>query len=67
MTIRDQLRAAYDRSGMSMAAIALESGVSETTVRNALLTSRNVGIENVAAIACVLRLDVLIVARRNEN
>ena len=64
MTIREQLRHAYEHTGYSVKYISAVSGVSESTVRNALFSHRNVGVENVAAVAAALNLETLQVAGR---
>lgn len=64
MTVRDQLYAAYKTSGLTVAYIAAQSGVSENTVRNILYRGRNVSIETAMAIACVLDVRAVEVPRR---
>ena len=55
MTIREQLRAAYLASGLTMTEISVASGVSENTILN-IFRGRNVTAGNLFAVASVLRV-----------
>lgn len=64
MTVYEQIRAAYLASGLSVAYIAAESGVSESTTRNLLIRGCNVGADNLFAIAAVVGLQAIAVPTR---
>ncbi len=53
MTVREQLRAAYVSSNLTVTDIAVASGVSESTVLN-IFKGRNVTVDNLFAVAGVL-------------
>jgi transcriptional regulator with XRE-family HTH domain len=54
MTVSEQIRVAFMASGYTVTYVAMKSGVSESTIRNILHTRRNVGVDNVIAVAGVL-------------
>lgn len=58
MTVSEQLRDAYQRSGLTQEEIAHRAGVSEKTLWNAL-RGRNVEAGNLIAVAKVVGLDAL--------
>jgi predicted transcriptional regulator len=64
MTVREQLRDAYLRSGMTAIDICEEAGVGRRTLFNAL-AGRPVRSENLFAICTVLRMDVIRVPSSN--
>lgn len=64
MTVHEQLYAAYKASGLTVASIAAEAGVSDNTIRRFLYHGRNVNVETVMAIACVLEVRAVEVPRR---
>ena len=63
MTIREQLRLAYYRSGLTHAEIAARAGVAENTVGR-VLTGRNATVETLVAVAVVFGVESLTVAPR---
>ena len=65
MTVREQIRAAYLASGMTITQIAVEAGVSEGTVVN-VMRGRNVTVGNLFAVAAVLRVGSIDVEARCE-
>ena len=65
MTVREQLREAYLRSGMSAVDICEEAGVGRRTFFHAL-AGRPVHSQNLFAICSVLRIDVLHVPQCND-
>lgn len=58
MTVREQIRAAYLRSGLTQGQVAARAGVSESTVLN-VLRGRNVTIETLLAVAMVVEVEQL--------
>lgn len=55
MTVRDQMREAFRRSGLRVCDVAARSGVSESTVLN-IFRGRNVSTSNLFAVAVVIGL-----------
>lgn len=53
MTVREQLRLAYVRSGRTLVDISAESGVSESTILN-IFRGRNVTASNLFAVCSAL-------------
>lgn len=65
MTVHQQLRAAYLASGRTMADIGAEAGCSENTVLRIVgPRPQNASMENLIAVAMVLRVDTLRVPAR---
>ncbi len=62
MTVREQLRAAYVSSNLTVTDIAVASGVSESTVLN-IFKGRNVTVDNLFAVAGVLGVRAIDVPR----
>ncbi len=62
MTIREQMRAAYIKSNLTITDISVASGVSENTVLN-ILRGRNVTAGNLFAVASVLDVRAIDVPR----
>ncbi len=59
MTVSEQIRIAFMRHGASVSSVAATAGVSESTVRNILHGRRNVGVDNVCAVAAVVGIEKL--------
>jgi transcriptional regulator with XRE-family HTH domain len=66
MTIREQLRAAYLTSGLTVTEISVAAGVSENTILN-IFRGRNVTASNLFAVASVLRVRALDVPQQQMS
>ena len=66
MTVREQMRTAYLRSGKTLVEIAVEAGVSENTILN-VFRGRNVTSANLFALASALHIEAISVPVNSED
>lgn len=63
MTVSEQIRVAFESQQITVTQLSIRSGVSVSTIRNILHSRRNVGVENIMAVAAVLDLRAVEVPR----